>query len=210
MNERELRQAVLDTALAMNRAGINRGKSGNVAARYGGGFLVTPSAMDYASMTPDDVVFVRMDGTFDGARKPSTEWQMHRDIFAARPEIDAVLHAHPPFATALACLRKGVPAFHYMVAMAGGADIRCSSYATFGTPELSAAAVQALDERLACLLANHGLLALGASLTKALALAVEVETLCEQYIRALQVGEPVLLDAVEMARVLRKFESYGR
>lgn len=209
-----LREDIIATALAMNAAGINRGKSGNVSARLRegdfDGFLVTPSGLPYADTRPDDIVAVALDGTAHGARTPSSEWRFHRDIYAQRADAHAIVHTHSPFATSLACLRRGIPAFHYMVAVAGGADIRCAPYATFGTQELSDHAVAALAERKACLLANHGTIALGSSLSAALALAVEVETLAEMYWRALQVGDPVILPAEEMARVLAKFATYGQ
>lgn len=213
-SERDLRERVLETARAMNSAGVNRGKAGNVSARWrgaqGDGFLVTPSGMPYAEIEPDDVVFVTLEGEALGTRKPSSEWRFHRDIYRTRREIGAIVHTHSPFATALACTGRGIPAFHYMVAVAGGSDIRCAPYATFGTQALSDFAVEALAGRNACLLANHGMIALGASLPAALALAVEVETLAEIYWRALQLGDPVLLNDAEMAIVLAKFSEYGQ
>ena len=208
--EAALREAIVATALAMNAAGINRGKAGNVSARLAGdGFLVTPSALRYDRMTAQDVVAMTMDGASSGPRKPSSEWRFHRDIYRSRAEVGAIVHTHAPFATTLACLDRGIPAFHYMVAVAGGADIRCAPYATFGTQELSDHAVAALAGRNACLLSHHGMIAVGTSLDAALALAIEVETLAEMYWRALQVGEPALLDDAEMARVLAKFAGYG-
>jgi len=194
----------------MNAAGINRGKSGNVSARLDDGFLVTPSGLPYDETTPADIVAMSLDGEVRGTRVPSSEWRFHRDIYRARPDAHAIVHTHAPFATSLACLHRGIPAFHYMVAIAGGSDIRCAPYATFGTQELSDHAVSALAGRKACLLANHGMIALGESLGKALALAIEVETLAEMYWRALQVGEPKLLPAEEMAVVLAKFATYGQ
>jgi len=205
-----LRTAIIATALEMNAAGINRGKSGNVSARIDGGFLITPSGLPYADTTPDDIVAMDETGTASGTRKPSSEWRFHRDIYRTRAEAAAIVHAHSPFATSLACLGRGIPAFHYMIAMAGGNDIRCSPYATFGTQELSDAALSALDGRKACLLAHHGMIAIGESLDKALALAVEVETLAEMYWRALQIREPELLSDAEMQTVLAKFAHYGR
>jgi L-fuculose-phosphate aldolase len=209
-----LREEVIATALAMNAAGINRGKSGNVSLRLRDGdfdgFLVTPSGLPYADTKPEDIVAVTLAGDAHGSRMPSSEWRFHRDIYRARDDASAIVHAHSPFATSLACLRRGIPAFHYMVAVAGGPDIRCAPYATFGTQALSDHAVAALAERKACLLANHGMIATGTSLSAALALAVEVETLAEMYWRALQVGEPVLLPAEEMATVLAKFATYGQ
>jgi L-fuculose-phosphate aldolase len=209
--EESLRDAIISTAVAMNAANINRGKSGNVSARWGDGFLVTPSGLRYEETTLDDIVPVALDGAAHGKRVPSSEWRFHRDIYRTRDDARAIVHTHSPFATSLACLRRGIPAFHYMVAAAGGKDIRCAGYATFGTQALSDAALAALEGRRACLLANHGMIALGPSLAAALALAIEVETLAEMYWRALQVGEPVILDDAEMETVLAKFAAtYGQ
>jgi len=215
--EHRLREAVVATAREMNALGINRGKSGNVSARWRDGdvesYLITPSAMPYASIAPADIVAMPLDGVEDaarGTRRPSSEWRFHRDIYRARGDASAIVHTHAPFATSLACLRRGIPAFHYMVAVAGGDDIRCAPYATFGTQALSDHAVAALEGRRACLLANHGMIAIGASLETALALAVEVETLAEMYWRAQQLGEPVLLSSAEMEVVVAKFRTYGQ
>lgn len=142
--------------------------------------------------------------------KPSSEWRFHRDILATRPDIGAVVHTHARFATALACLQREVPAFHYMIAVAGGDTIRCTPYAIFGSQELSSLALQALEDRKACLLGNHGMIALGVDLQDALAVAVEVESLCEQYWTALQLGQPNILSASQMQEVLEKFKGYGR
>ena len=193
----------------MNALGINRGKSGNVSVRVGGGFLITPSALPYDETEPQDIVVVHDDGSTVGKRVPSSEWRFHRAIYAARPEVQAIVHAHSPFATTLACLDRGIPAFHYMVAVAGGSDIRCAVYATFGTETLAAEVLKALDGRKACLLAHHGMVAVGGTLKDALALAAEVETLAEIYWRALQIGDPALLSMEEMNTVLEKFETYG-
>ena len=203
-----LRARIIATALAMNAQGINRGKSGNVSARTDDGFLITPSALPYEDTKPADVVAVDRDGNATGRRKPSSEWRFHRDVYAARPEVAAIVHAHSPFATALACLERGIPPFHYMIAVGGGSDIRCAPYATFGTQALSDHAVAALHGRRACLLAHHGMIAVGATLRSALALAIEVETLAEMYWRAIAVGEPALLPEDEMARVVARFEDY--
>jgi L-fuculose-phosphate aldolase len=212
--ERALRQAVIATARSMNGAGINRGKSGNVSARLRhdpfDGFLITPTGVPYEEIAPDQVVAMTIDGNALGSMLPSSEWRFHRDIYVARPEVQAVVHTHAPFATALACAHRGIPPFHYMVAVAGGKDIPCAPYATFGTQELSDHAVTALAGRSACLLANHGMIAIGPTLDRALALAVEVETLAEMYWRVLQLGEPVLLSDVEMDVVLEKFRTYGQ
>jgi L-fuculose-phosphate aldolase len=213
-SESALRDAVVATARAMNGLGINRGKSGNVSARLRcdgfDGFLVTPTGLPYEETGLPDIVPMTLDGDARGSRLPSSEWRFHRDIYRARPEVNAVVHTHAPFATSLACLHRGIPAFHYMVAVAGGKDIRCAPYATFGTQQLSDHAVEALEQRTACLLANHGMIAVGASPASALALAVEVETLAEMYWRALQIGEPVLLPDSEMEMVMEKFTTYGQ
>ena len=206
----ELREQVLATARAMNAAGINRGTAGNVSARCESGFLVPPTGLAYDEISAADMVMMSIDGGFSGARKPSSEWRFHRDIYAARPAAGAVVHAHSPFATALACMELDIPPFHYMIARFGGAEVRCAAYATFGSQELSDAALKALSGRSACLLAHHGMLAVGGDLKQALALAVELETLCEQYWRVLQLGEPRLLPPAEMARVLEKFAAYGQ
>lgn len=212
MAEPELRQALVDAARRMNALGINRGTSGNLSVRAGEGFLVTPSAVAYEAMTADDVVEMAFDSSWHcptPGRRPTSEWRIHRDVLAAREETGSVVHAHAMFATTLACLGLEIPAFHYMVAVAGGRDIRCARYATFGTQQLSDHALAALEGRKACLLANHGMLALGATLERALALALEVETLAAQYWRVLQIGRPNLLSEEEMVRVLEKFADYG-
>lgn len=206
------RRAIIDACLAMNRLGVNQGASGNLSMRIADGFLVTPTSLPYDEMTPEDIVAMGFDGTYVGARRPSSEWRFHRDILRARADVDVVLHAHPTFATALAVHGRGIPSFHYMVALAGGDSIRCAPYATFGTQELSDHALAALDGRLACLLANHGMIVLGKSVKAALALAVEVETLARQYLYAQQLGEPVILPPAEIARVAEKMRrmKYGQ
>lgn len=210
MSERALKSVVLATARAMNAERLNRGAAGNVSVRHRGGFLITPTGMAYDACVPEDVVFVGLDGTPQGRRKPSSEWRFHRDIYAARPEAGAIVHAHAPFAVSLACMGCNIPAFHYMVARFGGTDVRCAAYATFGTQELSDAVLAALQDRCACLMAHHGMLVFGRDLDDALALAIELEALCEQYWRVLQIGGPRLLPADEMARVLAAFRDYGR
>ena len=210
MSELDLRRAIIATALAINRSGLNRGTSGNVSARHDAELLLTPSGLPYEQMLPEDIVAMRFDGTWTGRLQPSSEWRLHRDILATRAEVNAVVHTHATFATTLSCLALEVPAFHYMIAVAGGRSLRCAPYATFGTQELSDHALRALEDRKACLLANHGMIALGATLDSALALAVEVEALCEQYWRALQIGEPNLLSDSEMDVVLEKFKTYGK
>ena len=210
----ELRRQLIETACRMAPANLNRGSAGNLSVRTRenglDGYLITPSGMDYEVLVPEDIVFMRLDGTPDGRRKPSSEWRFHHDIYAARPDAGAILHAHSPFATSLACLRRDIPPFHYMIARFGGDTIRCADYATFGSQALSDNALAALRERCACLLANHGLLVFGKTLAQLFALAVEFEALCEQYWRACQLGQPVLLDPDEMATVQAKFASYGQ
>jgi len=211
MNERGLRLNVVQAARRLSELGLNSGRAGNLSVRVDGGFVVTPSGAAYESMHPDDLVYLTSAGDYGGGqRTPSSEWRIHRDIYAQRQDAKAVVHTHSPFATTLACLHRGIPAFHYEVAFAGGPDIRCSPYATFGTQDLSDHALKALEGRRACLLANHGVLALGDSLEGALGLAEKVENLARVYWQALQVGEPVLLDEVEMARVVEKFLTYGK
>ena len=216
-DEHALREAVVATAREMNALSINGGKSGNVSARFANerfaGYLITPTGLPYAQTLATDIVAMPLDGDLSaaiGTRLPSSEWRFHRDIYRARPEVGGIVHTHAPFATTLACVGRGIPAFHYMVAAAGGADIRCAPYATFGTQTLSDHAVAALAGRRACLLAQHGMIAIGATLAHALALAVEVETLAEMYWRALQVGEPTILADAEMQVVLEKFARYGQ
>lgn len=202
-------EAIVAAARLLAEHGLNQGASGNLSVRWGDGFLVTPSGI--AADRLESAQLVRMDlaGGWSGPWKPSSEWRFHRDIYAARPEAAAVVHCHSPAATALAVLGRPLPAFHYMVAIAGGADVRCAPYATFGTQALSDAALAALAGRRACLLAHHGMIALGSSLAQAVDVAVEVEFLCELYLRLLPLGEPPVLPAEEMAVVLEKFKSYG-
>lgn len=206
----DLRDELIATARAMQPAGLNKGTSGNVSVRQGDRFFITPTGMPYEQLVADDIPLMALDGTHAGHRKPSSEWRFHRDLYASQPEVGAVLHAHSPFAVSLACLRRDIPPFHYMIARFGGDTIRCADYAIFGSAELSAAAMRAMEHRKGCLLANHGLLVAGRDLAEALALAIELEELCEQYWRASQIGEPVLLSAAEMATVLEKFTGYGQ
>lgn len=205
-----LRAEIVATAARMNAAGINRGTSGNVSARVPDGMLITPTGVAYDALRPQHVVAMTLDGVHRGALLPSSEWRFHAAILAARPEVGAVVHAHPSFCTTLAVLGREIPPFHYMVAKAGGDSVRCAPYATFGTQALADHALAALAGRKACLLANHGMIAVGASPRAALDLAIEVEALAEQYWRALQIGEPVLLAADEMRRVIEKFATYGQ
>jgi L-fuculose-phosphate aldolase len=202
--------AILAACRAMNASGLNQGTSGNVSVRRGDGMLITPSGVPYDATTPEMMVPVDAGGAPSGPLVPSSEWRMHLDIYRARPEAGAVVHVHSPYATALSCHRRGIPAFHYMIAAGGGADLRCADYATFGTQALSDAMLAALEGRRACLLANHGQIAFGPTLEKALWLAGEVETLARQYLLARTLGEPVRLDEAEIARVLDLFAGYGQ
>jgi len=206
-----LAQSVIDAALTMSTSGLSAGRSGNVSVRDGDRVLITPTGMAYGDLVPSDIVSMGLDGSvLPGSRKPSSEWHFHAAIYAAREDVQAIVHTHSNAATALACLEEGIPAFHYMVAAAGGIDIRCAPYATFGTDELATVAVNALKGRKACLLAHHGVIACGPTLPKAYDLAVEVETLAEQYGRARQLGTVTHLSAEEMDRVIEKFKGYGQ
>jgi L-fuculose-phosphate aldolase len=204
------RDELIATARALGANGLNRSTAGNVSARAGEGFYITPTGMPYETLVADDIPLMALDGTHRGQRKPSSEWRFHRDLYATRPEVGSVLHAHSPFAVSLACLRRNIPPFHYMIARFGGDTIRCADYAIFGSQALSTAALQAMNGRQACLLANHGLLVAGRDLGEALALAIELEELCEQYWRACQLGQPVLLTPEEMRAVCEKFAGYGQ
>jgi L-fuculose-phosphate aldolase len=235
MTEDQARQAIIDLARSMTGHGINHGSAGNVSMRWhrggGDGFLVTPSALPYDQCTLDDIVWMSIvardppatlsppgplgtpaEPVIDGRRRPSSEWRFHHDLYAHRSDAQAIVHTHAPHCAALACLpriqREGIPAFHYMVALAGGRDIRCAPYATFGTQALSDHVLAAMTDRRACLMAHHGMLAIGASLEAALALAIELEWLAATYAQTLQLGAPALLTDQEMDRVLEKFSSY--
>ncbi|WP_122520857.1 class II aldolase/adducin family protein [Pannonibacter phragmitetus] len=206
----DLRRNMVGICRRMNSSGINQGTAGNLSVRTGGGFLITPSSLPYDLMTPDDLVEMDFDGTYAG-RRPSSEWRFHRDILKNRPDINVVLHCHSMYATTLACHHKTIPAFHYMVGVAGGTTIRCAEYATFGTQELSDHALKALDGRLACLLGQHGQISLGRDLEQALWLAIEVETLSRMYVQVLTLGTPPVLSDDEMERVIGQMKrmSYG-
>ena len=207
----QLRRALIEACRDLQRLGLTQGTSGNVSIRRDAdSFFVSPTGIPYGSLEPEDIPLMRLDGRWYGRRRPSSEWRFHRDILAARPEAGAIVHAHPRHATALACTGRGIAAFHYMVAVAGGTDIRCAPYHTFGTQALSDAALAALEDRRACLLAHHGIIALGADVTAALSLAAHVEDLAAQYATALAIGGVAVLDAAEMARVVEKFRTYGR
>ena len=204
------RQSIIEACLQMNQLGINQGTSGNISLRHEGGMLVTPTGTPYDAMQPEQIVFMNLDGSFDAKQRPSSEWRFHRDILTARPEVNAIVHAHPTYATILAIMGLEIPPIHYMIACTGGDTIRCAPYATFGTEALSQHAVAALEERSACLLAHHGMIAIGPSLGKAMWLAVEVETLARQYHGCLQIGTPPLLSKAEIENVRTRMAGYGR
>lgn len=208
-SETVLRDQIVATARALEIKGLGVGRSGNVSARCGDGMLITPSALSYDQMTSNDIVLVDADEqAAPGAMKPSSEWRFHLAIYGARPEAEAVVHCHSRYATALACLRREIPAFHYMVAAAGGKNINCAEYAIYGTEALSENVLAALKDRKACLMANHGQVAFGPTLEDALELAQEVEALAAQYLSALHAGEPELLSDVQMDEVIAKFADY--
>jgi L-fuculose-phosphate aldolase len=212
----QARRQLLTAAQQLHASGLNSGTAGNLSLRVPGGLLITPSSLPYERMGPADLVAIDLDGQpllagHEGQRVPSSEWRLHADLLRQRPEIGAVVHCHSIHATALACHGRAIPPFHYMVVQAGGPDIRCAGYATFGSQELSNLAVAALAGRTACLLAHHGQVALGATVEQALALAIEVESLAQMYLAALQLGEPPLLTEAEMARVAGQMQQrhYG-
>ncbi len=211
--ETKLRAEIIAQCLAMNAAGLNHGVSGNISARFEDRMLITPSGAAYEGMTPDMIASVSLEdpeGEWAGPLKPSSEWRFHQAIFAGRPDVNAIVHAHPIYCTALAMARKPLPAAHYMVAIFGGSDVRCSGYATFGTKALSNEALAALKDRTACLLANHGMITLGDTLDKAMWRATELEVLAQQYCVSLTIGGPVVLEEDEMAETHAKIAGYGK
>lgn len=208
--EHAMREAMVAALRRLDALGMNRGSTGNLSCRAGAGMLITPTGTGAGDLRAEDLVWMGSDGTRRGEWQPSSEWAFHQAAYRARPDLGAVVHAHSPHATALACLRRSLPSFHYMVAVAGGTDVPLVPYHTFGTEALSAAVGQALVGRNACLLANHGLVAAGRDLAHAMKVALEIESLCGIYLQALSVGEPVLLDAAQMAEVIEKFRHYGR
>jgi L-fuculose-phosphate aldolase len=210
MTESDLRTAMLAALRRLDTAGLNRGSTGNLSHRCGEGLLITPTGMGADDIAPEDLVWLGFDGTRRGRLKPSSEWHFHQALYRARPELHAIVHTHATFATALACLRRELPAFHYMVAVAGGDSVRCAPYRLFGTEALSDAVVEAMHERKACLLATHGIVSAGATLREAMKVMTEIESLCQTYLAALAVGEPALLSGAEMAAVIEKFRGYGQ
>jgi len=205
-----LREQIVAACRQLDSSGLNRGTSGNVSCREGEHFLITPTGVPVDEITPSKIVSLDFDGKVIGIGKPSSEWQFHSAIYRARAEINAVVHTHAPHSTALACLREDLPPFHYMIALAGGDSVRCAPYALFGTDTLSQHAGAALVDRGACLLANHGMITLGRDLDEAMTIAIELESLCQQYLIARQVADPVLLSADEMRAVIERFKSYGK
>lgn len=209
VHEQAGRQALLESALAMNSQGLNQGSSGNLSLRLAAGMLITPSALPYHRCTPEDMVLVGWDGTVQGRCRPSSEWRMHHDIYLAYEEAKCILHAHAPWCSTLACLERGIPSQHYMVALAGGEDIRCTPYAPFGTQELSNAAVAGLKGRSAALLGHHGLICYAAGLDQVLALAAEVEFLAQVYAQSLHItSTPPLLPPEAITSLLERFAAY--
>ena len=204
------RENLLSIAQKLIETGLNKGTAGNASVRCDGGFLVTPSGMAVEDMSAASMVQMAFDGSYEAEKIPSSEWRFHRDILESRIDINAIVHTHSMFATTMACLHKDIPPFHYMIAVVGGDTVRCAPYALFGSQALSDNALAALTDRKACLLANHGMIALGRDLDDALAVTVEVENLCEQYWRALQLGEPHILSDAEMREVFQQFKGYGK
>ncbi len=212
MNEQHLRQQLIDYALTLNSSGLSIGKSGNLSVRYQQGFLITPTGIDYQQLSTEDIVWLDQTGKCNAQqlRKPSSEWHFHCDLYQARPDINAIVHAHPTYSTALACTGRHIPAFHYMVAIAGGNQIPLADYALFGTEQLSDYVTKTLQQYQACLLANHGMITLGNKLTQAFNLAQEVEALAQQYCEALKLGAVNILSDQQMHDVAEKFKTYGQ
>lgn len=209
MNEKSAREAMVAAVRFLEDKGLNHGSAGNVSMRLGEGALITPTGGRGDWLTPDDIVHISLDGEVSGRGKPSSEWRFHTGILRTRPEAEAVVHTHADCCVALSCLRKPIPPFHYMIASFGGNDVPCSRYEPFGSAALADVAVEAIKGHLACLLANHGMIAVGRSLQHALDLTVKLETLARQYILACQVGEPVLLDEEELVEVHARYGTYA-
>lgn len=208
-SERDIREAIIEACLEMNCVGINQGTSGNISVRWNDGMLITPTSMPYKQMKVEDIVWMGFDGSVAGNRTPSSEWRFHLDIMRTKSDVGAIVHAHPHACTTLSIMGKGIPPLHYMVAIAGGHDVRCAPYATFGTEELSRNALAALADRAACLLGHHGMIATGKTLDRAMWMAVEIETLAKQYLACLPFGEPPLLSVEEIENVISRMNGYG-
>ena len=204
------RENLIEAAREMSARGLSAGTSGNVSLRTEEGILITPSATPYESLTPEMIPLLKPDGSFEGRYRPSSEWRFHLDIYLARPEVGGVVHHHAPYTTALAMARREIPACHYMIARFGGAPLRCAAYALFGTAELSANVLQALEGRTACLMENHGGIATGRDVGAALAAATELEVLAQQYLLSLAAGGPVLLSEAEIEDAIRQFATAYR
>jgi len=212
MDELEIRRSIISQCLFMNGSGLNQGNSGNISVRFGDRMLITPTSIPYEEMTPDMIASMPIDGdygSYDGPKKPSSEWRFHLDIMKARPAVNSVVHTHASFSTILAIARKPIPACHYMIAAFGGDDVRVAGYARYGTKELSAHVLAALEGRNGCLMANHGMLTVGSSLKKAMWRAVELETIAKQYYHTLLIGGPVILSAEQIGETMESFASYG-
>jgi L-fuculose-phosphate aldolase len=214
IDESTKREQMVAAMRRLDVLGLNRGSAGNLSHRHAierqDGMLITPTGMGADDLRAQDLVWLGFDGTLRGDWQPSSEWHFHQALYRFRPDLQAVVHTHSPHATALACLRRELPAFHYMVAVAGGDSVRCTPYHTFGTEALSQAVAAAMIDRNACLMANHGLVAAGTTVAQAMKIALEIESLCGTYLQALAVGKPALLDAAQMAEVIEKFRHYGR
>ena len=207
----KIKAEIIKYSKMLNSRKLSALRSGNISARYKEGFLITPSGKKYSSLKTKDIVFVSLEGKFDNKKGiPSSEWQFHQDIYKNKKEAEAIVHAHSTNATAVSTHKRGIPSFHYMVAMAGGQDIKCAKYATFGTRDLSKNILKALKDRKACLIANHGQIAFETSLPKAFELAEEVENISLQYITSLKLGKPKILSKNEMKKVLSKAKNYKK
>ena len=208
---RKIKAEIIKYSKMLNSRKLSALRSGNISARYKEGFLITPSGKKYSSLKTKDIVFVSLEGKFDNKKGiPSSEWQFHQDIYKNKKEAEAIVHAHSTNATAVSTHKRGIPSFHYMVALAGGHDIKCAKYATFGTRDLSKNILKALKGRKACLIANHGQIAFDKNLPKAFELAEEVENISLQYITSLKLGKPKILSKNEMKKVLSKAKNYKK
>ncbi len=214
MNNLEKRKEVIKYSIKLNTTNLSALRSGNISVRSiensVEGFLITPSGKKYDTLKEEDIVFVSNDGNHDANLKPSSEWRFHKDIYLKKPDAKAIVHAHSPHATGVSAHGKDIPAFHYMIALAGGDSIKCAKYATFGTQELSDNIIDALENRKACLMSNHGQVAFGQNLESAFELAEELENICHQYINTIKLGDPKILSSSEMDVILEKVKNYKK
>jgi L-fuculose-phosphate aldolase len=217
MKNLDKRNKIIEYSLKLNSTNLSPLRSGNISIRTNEddkeGYLITPSGKKYETLKPEDIVFMGLNDEAnknESANKPSSEWRFHRDIYLNKKEANAIVHAHSPHATAVSAYGKTIPPFHYMIALAGGEDIKCAEYATFGTEELSKNIIKALNERSACLMSNHGQVAFGKNLDQAFELAQEIENICHQYTITLKLGEPKILSFEEMKKVLDKAKDYKK